>query len=242
MAEAVVRNARIREEGTRNLLTAAAAAGAHRLVAQSIAWAYATGAGTRIGRIILWSLVLLAAEPSACAALRRSDIRHCRRRRSPMWCFVMGSFTGPEPASMQRSAPFHSMSMLRPTLRCLASTRAHPASSTLSNRMTPPKRQPHSWAGVWIFVCSGKRIPGRGALTAKEGDGDFQSQAGKSSKRATGRCSGSSLPFAAIAHSAACRASIGWPPDNLGSLAVCQLWQGAIRQCPEVDECPRRLR
>jgi hypothetical protein len=37
MAEAVVRNARIREEGTRNLLTAAAAAGAHRLVAQNIA-------------------------------------------------------------------------------------------------------------------------------------------------------------------------------------------------------------
>lgn len=43
MAEAVVRNARIREERTRNLLTAAAAAGAHRVVAQSIAWAYAPG-------------------------------------------------------------------------------------------------------------------------------------------------------------------------------------------------------
>jgi nucleoside-diphosphate-sugar epimerase len=43
MAEAVVRNARIREEGTRNLLTAAAATGAHRVVAQSISWAYAPG-------------------------------------------------------------------------------------------------------------------------------------------------------------------------------------------------------
>ncbi|MEI9419314.1 NAD-dependent epimerase/dehydratase family protein [Mesorhizobium sp. Cs1321R2N1] len=43
MAEAVVRNARIREEGTRNLVAAAAAAGVRRMVAQSIAWAYAPG-------------------------------------------------------------------------------------------------------------------------------------------------------------------------------------------------------
>jgi nucleoside-diphosphate-sugar epimerase len=43
MGEAVVRNARIREEGTRNLVAAAAASGARRIVAQSIAWAYAPG-------------------------------------------------------------------------------------------------------------------------------------------------------------------------------------------------------
>ena len=43
MAEAIARNAHIRDEGTRNLLTAAAAAGARRVVAQSIAWAYAPG-------------------------------------------------------------------------------------------------------------------------------------------------------------------------------------------------------
>jgi nucleoside-diphosphate-sugar epimerase len=43
MREAVVRNARVREEGTRNLVAAAIAAGAQRLVAQSIAWAYAPG-------------------------------------------------------------------------------------------------------------------------------------------------------------------------------------------------------
>ena len=41
MAEAIARNARIRDEGTRTLLTAAAAAGARHAVAQSIAWAYA---------------------------------------------------------------------------------------------------------------------------------------------------------------------------------------------------------
>jgi nucleoside-diphosphate-sugar epimerase len=44
MAAAIVRTARIRSEGTRNLVTAAIAAGARRLVAQSIAWAYAPGA------------------------------------------------------------------------------------------------------------------------------------------------------------------------------------------------------
>ncbi|TPK58832.1 NAD-dependent epimerase/dehydratase family protein [Mesorhizobium sp. B2-4-19] len=43
MGEAVVRNARIRDEGTRNLVAAALASGVRRMVAQSIAWAYAPG-------------------------------------------------------------------------------------------------------------------------------------------------------------------------------------------------------
>ncbi len=43
MAEARIRNARIRELGTRNLIIAAVAAGARRMVAQSIAFAYAPG-------------------------------------------------------------------------------------------------------------------------------------------------------------------------------------------------------
>ena len=44
MAAATANNARIRDEGTRNLVKAAIAAGARRLIAQSIAWAYAPGA------------------------------------------------------------------------------------------------------------------------------------------------------------------------------------------------------
>ena len=44
MGAAIIRTARIRGEGTRNLVRAAIAAGAQRLVAQSIAWAYAPGA------------------------------------------------------------------------------------------------------------------------------------------------------------------------------------------------------
>jgi nucleoside-diphosphate-sugar epimerase len=41
MADAIVRNARIRSEGTANLVAAALAARVPRMVAQSIAWAYA---------------------------------------------------------------------------------------------------------------------------------------------------------------------------------------------------------
>jgi nucleoside-diphosphate-sugar epimerase len=43
MAEALVSNARLRDEGTRNLVSAAVHAGARRLVAQSIAFVYAPG-------------------------------------------------------------------------------------------------------------------------------------------------------------------------------------------------------
>lgn len=43
MEEATLRNARLRSEGTRNLLSAALAAGTFRFVAQSVAFAYAEG-------------------------------------------------------------------------------------------------------------------------------------------------------------------------------------------------------
>jgi nucleoside-diphosphate-sugar epimerase len=46
--EGLVRNARLREEGTRNLVAAAQAAGVKRLIAQSIVWVYAPGPGVRI--------------------------------------------------------------------------------------------------------------------------------------------------------------------------------------------------
>ena len=43
MADALVRNARLRDEGTRNLIAAATNAGTRRLIAQSIAFIYAEG-------------------------------------------------------------------------------------------------------------------------------------------------------------------------------------------------------
>jgi nucleoside-diphosphate-sugar epimerase len=42
------RNARLRREGTRHLMAAVRAAGVSRVVAQSIAWAYAPGQGARV--------------------------------------------------------------------------------------------------------------------------------------------------------------------------------------------------
>lgn len=44
MAQAVTANARIRDEGTRNLVAAAVSAGSSHMIAQSIAWAYRPGA------------------------------------------------------------------------------------------------------------------------------------------------------------------------------------------------------
>ena len=43
MAEGTQRNARMRSQGTQNLVAAALGAGVHRLIAQSIAWMYAPG-------------------------------------------------------------------------------------------------------------------------------------------------------------------------------------------------------
>ena len=43
LSAAIVRNARVRREGTRNLVEASLACGCRRLVAQSIAWVYASG-------------------------------------------------------------------------------------------------------------------------------------------------------------------------------------------------------
>ena len=60
MAEAIARNARIRDEGTRNLLTAAAAAGARRVVANGLT----RRDQSRIGRVILWTSALSALQPS----------------------------------------------------------------------------------------------------------------------------------------------------------------------------------
>ena len=57
------RNARLRIEGTRNLMAAARAAGVHRVVAQSIAFIYAAGQGISAGgsgNFWDWYLVKLA--------------------------------------------------------------------------------------------------------------------------------------------------------------------------------------
>ena len=56
LEEALARNARLRTEGTRILVAAGRDAGAHRLLAQSIAWVYAAGAGVAASREFLRSV------------------------------------------------------------------------------------------------------------------------------------------------------------------------------------------
>jgi nucleoside-diphosphate-sugar epimerase len=67
MAEARIRNARLRELGTRNLVQAAIAASVERLVAQSIAFAYAPGPLPYDENA---ALNVSAAEPLAAASAR----------------------------------------------------------------------------------------------------------------------------------------------------------------------------
>ncbi|WP_245262226.1 NAD(P)H-binding protein [Mesorhizobium sp. WSM3626] len=153
MAEAVVRNARIREEGTRNLVAAAAAASVRRMVAQSIAWAYAPGPephaeadpldggasgnrGISVGGVIALETAVLEA-PFAGIILRYGQL--------------YGPGTGADtPAGRRRC-----MSMRPPMRRCLRWTRACPASSTLPNPMRPSRRErrPRNSAGAPISAC-----------------------------------------------------------------------------------------
>jgi len=87
MGEAIARNARIRDEGTHNLVEAAKAARARHLVAQSIAWAYAPGPephgeadplnsgaeggrGVSVGGVIALERRVLAAEALTGVVLR----------------------------------------------------------------------------------------------------------------------------------------------------------------------------
>ena len=105
MPDALVRNARLRREGTRNLVAAALAAGVRRLIAQSIAWAYAPGpephreedpldlaaAGARgasVGAVAELERLTLASPPLEGIVLRYGNLwgpgtgreRPCRRR------------------------------------------------------------------------------------------------------------------------------------------------------------------
>lgn len=91
MADASMRNARLREEGTRNLVAAAEAAGVERLIAQSIAWAYAPGPtphfedmpldtaaeGTRrisVGGVVALERSVLGAKVSVASILRYGQL------------------------------------------------------------------------------------------------------------------------------------------------------------------------
>ena len=70
--EALARNARLRIDGTRNLVAAAKAAGVGRMVAQSIAFVYAPGEGARIESDPLLTAGPMAGTAAAVTALEQA--------------------------------------------------------------------------------------------------------------------------------------------------------------------------
>jgi nucleoside-diphosphate-sugar epimerase len=109
MAEAVGRNARIRTEGTANLVAAALAARVPRMVAQSIAWAYAPGEGARREEDPLD----LAAEGARAVSVRGvAELERLVLRSPPLEGIVLrygqiyGPGTGADDAS-GKSTPLH---------------------------------------------------------------------------------------------------------------------------------------
>lgn len=73
-AEGLVRNARIRVEGTRNLAAAARAAGVRRMIAQSIAFIYAAAPGLRVESDPLSSDPALATNVNGVKALEAETL------------------------------------------------------------------------------------------------------------------------------------------------------------------------
>ena len=73
-AEGLVRNARIRVEGTRNLADAARAAGVRRMISQSIAFIYAPGDGLRVESDPLSSDPALATNVNGVKALEAETL------------------------------------------------------------------------------------------------------------------------------------------------------------------------
>lgn len=155
MADALVRNARIRDEGTRNLMQAALAAGARRMIAQSIAWVYAPGRtphvesdplkveadgnySVSIGGVVALEKFTLHSPPLEGVVLR------------------YGQLHGPGTARTLRAAPFRYMSMQRPMPHCLRSIAAHREFTTSLNRTRwcRATRRATSLAGTPIFGCA----------------------------------------------------------------------------------------
>src|SRR5277367_2110687 len=97
MAEATARNPRIRDEGTRNLVDAAVRSGVRRLVAQSVAFAYA-GAKLSIAKMIRWPWMPRAA-PACPHAGSPAWSARCWRRRSSASCSATGGSMDREPDS-----------------------------------------------------------------------------------------------------------------------------------------------
>jgi nucleoside-diphosphate-sugar epimerase len=150
--ETLTRNARIRTEGTRNLVLAARSVGARRLIAQSIVWMYATGPephgeddaldvaveGTRgvtVQGVVALERAVLEASPLEGVVLR------------------YGWFYAPAPTTSPPAGPACT-STRRRTRRCWRSSMARRACTTspsrgLRSRSTRPSAR---WDGIPAFA------------------------------------------------------------------------------------------
>jgi hypothetical protein len=144
MPDALVRNARLRREGTRNLVAAALAAGVRRLIAQSIAWAYAPGPEPHREEDPL-DLAAAGARGASVGAV--ADLERLTLASPPLEGIVLryGTCGAPAPAASAPKAPLRSMSTPLRTRRCWRSIAARPAPTT-SPRTTPTVRTPRRGA------------------------------------------------------------------------------------------------
>ena len=113
-------NAALRIHGTRNLVDAALAAGAHRIVAQSIAWAYEPGAdpaGEHVGLDV-------GAAPPRHTTISGIVALEAAARELPEWVVLRygllygpGTSYAPDGLRAQRHAPAHGRGRGRRELR-----------------------------------------------------------------------------------------------------------------------------
>jgi NAD dependent epimerase/dehydratase family len=133
-SDALARNARIRDEGTRNLAAAARNAGARRLIAQSIAWAYAPGVRP-YGEAHPLDLNADGDRAVSVRASSPSSDRSSPRRFWKGWCCAMAGCTARAVEQIRRRTRPRSMSMPRPTPPCSRSIMASRAFSTSPTSM-----------------------------------------------------------------------------------------------------------
>src|ERR1700733_11086418 len=125
IAASYQRNARIRVEGTRNLIAAAQAAGAGRFIVQSVAFAYAPGCEPHGEEDPL----NLADRP------RVETVRGAADMERQVLTSATASFTAPAPGTMVRAPNLRSTSMQPQTRRCWRSAAALRASTTSPTTM-----------------------------------------------------------------------------------------------------------
>lgn len=149
MAQAIAGNARIRDEGTRNLVRAAVAAGSRRLIVKALHGPMPR-ASCLTGRMLRSTGTPKATARSPSMESSHWNDRYSAPHRSKASSFAMGDCMAPEPGSTRRLPRCPSMSTQPPTPPCWRSIPGRWGFSTSPSRTTrsPRKKPPPSWAGT----------------------------------------------------------------------------------------------